>query len=355
MTDPDVEACRSAHAALGSRLVDLESDPNVALARSGALTGGTAATWAAADTGLSQAWETFRMLGQVLDEVATETVPARAAARLVGAQIPLVGGGGRTGSPSMALSSAQTAIDEAAAVIHRLGAAWDLLATRVGSARAAAAASGDGTTERAANALAGLVTTDPFAVTEADVAAIEAKATASGSRHAAAKAASARFDVDLVSARDTLAALDRDAQAATAELEHAASRIVGVSATVPIPDLAALGTWLDRIAATADNDRTRAATDLAAWTAAAQARKDELEAALTPARDGLRRREEGRGLWTALRAKAGAHKRDEQPDVTQALSAARDLLWSAPCDLDASEAALARLSEVLTRRPMEDR
>jgi hypothetical protein len=357
MTDPAVEACRSAHAALGSRLVDLESDPNVALARSGALTGGTAATWAAADAGLSQSWEAFRVIGQLLDEVATESAPARAAARLMGAQVPLVGGDGQTGPPSDALTSAHTAIDEAAAVIHRLGAAWDRLATRVGSARAAASASGDSATERAANALAGLVTTDPFAVTEADVAAIEAKATASGSRHAAAQAASARFDIDLVSARDTLAALDRDAQAAAAELEHAASRIVGVSATVPVPDLAALGTWLDRIAATAaaGTDRTRAATDLAAWNAAAQARKDELDAALTPARDGLRRREEGRGLWTALRAKAGAHKRDEQPDVTEALSAARDLLWSAPCDLDAAEAALARLSGVLTKRPMEDR
>ena len=37
--------------------------------------------------------------------------------------------------------------------------------------------------------------------------------------------------------------------------------------------------------------------------------------------------------------------------MARALSAARDLLWHAPCDLDAADAALARLSVVLTAPP----
>jgi hypothetical protein len=353
MTEPDVQAWRSAHAALGSRLVDMESETNVALARSGALTGGTAATWSGAEAGLSQAWEIYRVIGQLLDEAATETVPARATAKLSTAQVPTIGG--TTADLSTAMTAARAAVDEATAVADRLGSAWDRLASRVGNARSAAANCGDAPTARAATALAELVATDPFAVTDADVAAIEARATASGSRHAAAQAATARFDVDLAHARDTLTALDAGARAAAGELEHAASRIAGVSTTAPIPDLAALGGWLDRIATTATTDRTRAATDLAAWSAAAESRQAELDAALAPARAGLRRRGEGRGLWTALRAKAAAHKRDEQTDVADALSAARSLLWSAPCDLDAAEAALATLSQVLTSRPMEDR
>jgi hypothetical protein len=351
MTDPHVQAWRSAHATLGSRLVDLESHGNVALARTGVLTGGTAAAWADADAGLARAWETYRVLDEVLSEV--EADPDRAAALLTTSQVPSVEGA--TADPSTALAAASHAVDAAIAVADRLATAWDQLAPRVGAARTAAAAAGDSATERTATALAELVATDPFAVAEADVEAVEQRASASGSRHAASQAAVARLDVDLTAARDTLDDLDADLQGAAAELEHAASRVVGVSRTAPVPDLEAVAAWLDRITAAASTDRPRAAADLAAWTAAVQARRAELDAALEPARSGLRRREEGQGLWTALRAKAGARKLDERADVAEALSAAREVLWHAPCDLAAAEAALARLSQVLTTRPKEDR
>jgi hypothetical protein len=347
MTDPNVQAWKSAHAALGSRLVDLESHGNVALARTGVLTGGTAAAWADADAGLSHAWETYRVLDEVLQRV--EADPDQAAALLTASQVP--GAGGASADPSAALAAASSAVDAAIALADRLATAWDQLAPRVGAARTTAAASGDGATERAANALAELVATDPFAVSDADVAAIEQRAGASGSRQAAAQAATARLDVDLAAARDALAELDADLQGAAAELEHAASRIVGVDRTAPVSDIEALAAWLDRITAAAAADRPRAAADLGGWTAAAQARRAELDAALAPARDGLRRREEGQGLWTALRAKAGARKLDERADVAEALTAARDVLWHAPCDLVAADAALTRLSEVLTARP----
>ncbi len=158
--------------------------------------------------------------------------------------------------------------------------------------------------------------TDPFAVTEADVAGVEQAAAASGSKQAAQQAAVARLDVDLAAARDTLAALTADGDGAAAELAHAATRVVGVPTGVPVPDLDALGAWLDRIAdgaAVPRADKARVAADLAAWRAAADARRAEIDAVLGPARAGMRRREEGQGLWTALRAKAGARKLDENP------------------------------------------
>ena len=351
MTDPNVQAWRSAHAALGSRLVDLESHANVALARTGVLTGATSAAWADADAGLAHAWQTYRVLADVLDDIEAE--PARAGTLLTTSQVPA--GSGGSADPSTALQAASDAVDAAVAVADRLDAAWDALAPRVGAARTAATEAGDAAVARAATALAELVATDPFAVTDADVAAIEEQASAIGRRRAATKTATARFDVDLARARETLATLDADLEAAAGELAHAASRIVGVDRTVPVPDIAAVGDWLERIAAAGATDRPRAATDLAAWTAAAQARRSELDAALAAARAGMRRREEGQGLWTALRAKAGARKVDERAEVAEALAAARDLLWHAPCDLTAAEAALARLSGVLTARPKEDR
>ena len=351
MTDPNVQAWRNAHATLGSRLVDLESHANVALARTGVLTGGTAATWADADAGLAHAWETYRVLDDVLQRV--EADPALAASLLTTSQVP--GAGGAPADPSTALAAASHAVDEAVAVADRLATAWDALAPRVGAARSTAAAAGDTATERAATALAELVATDPFAVREADVAAVEERAAASGDRHSAEQTALARFDIDLAAARTALGELEADVQRAASELSHAASRVVGVQARVPVADLDAVAAWLDRITATAATDKARAAADLTAWTAATRVRQDELAAALGAARAGLQRREEGQGLWTALRAKAGARKLDEQPDVADALTAARDILWHAPCDLVAGEAALTRLSQVLTNRPKEDR
>lgn len=351
MTDPNVQAWRSAHATLGGRLVDLESHANVALARTGVLTGGSAAAWAHADAGLAGAWETYRVLDEVLARAESE--PARAGELLTTTQVP--GPSGAPADPSTALSAASDAVDAAVALADRLAAAWDGLAPRVGAARAAAAAAGDTATERAAAALAELMATDPLGVSEADVAAVEQRAEASGDRHAAAEAAAARLDVDLAAARDALAALDAELQEAAHELAHAASRVVGVDATPPVPDLDAVGAWLDRIASTSRTDRGRAATELAGWNDALAARRADLATALDTARTGMRRRDDGQGLWTALRAKAGALKVDERPDVAEALTAARDVLWHAPCDLGAADAALARLAAVLTTRPKGDR
>jgi hypothetical protein len=357
-TDPNLQAWRSAHGALGSRLVDLESHPDVAVARTGILTGVTAAAWAEADAGLAHAWETYRVLDQVLADAEAE--PDTAAVLLTTASVP--GAGGSTTDPTSALEAASDAVDAAVAVADRLSEAWARLVPRVGAARSAAATAGDTGTERSAAALAELVATDPFAVSEPEVVAVEQRANASGSRHAAVQAAVGRLDADLDAARGDLATLRSDAADATTELAHAATRVVGVSAAAPVPDLDELAAWLDRIAgaaaaagAGAGETRAHVANDLAGWTAAFAARRAELDAALDAARTRMRRRREGQGLWTALRAKAGARRLDEEPDVAAALTAAEDLLWHAPCDLAAAEAALGRLSEVLTTRPKEDR
>ncbi|HKY66400.1 MAG TPA: hypothetical protein VJM49_08530, partial [Acidimicrobiales bacterium] len=133
MTDPHVQAWRSAHTTLGARLVDLESLPNVALARTGSLTGATGQAWADADAALAHAWETYRVLDEVLDAV--ETDPARAGTLLSTARVP--GSGGAPADPSTALTAASAAVDAAVAVADRLATAWDSLAPRVGAARTA--------------------------------------------------------------------------------------------------------------------------------------------------------------------------------------------------------------------------
>jgi hypothetical protein len=347
VTDPTVLARRNDLAALGGRLVDLESDATVTVARGGGLTGGTAATWAEADAGLAAAWEVYRAVDELLGKAETSR-PPRAAEIVAGASIQTPVG---PADVATALAGAGDAVTRAAGVVADLAAAWGGQASRVQVASGAALAAGDVAAQRAAEAITRLLVSDPLAVTDADIVHVESLAQAASGRHAAAQSATGRLDVDMVRARAMLDSLDADVQATAGELAHAASRITGFDIPTPARDLPALGEWLDRIGATGGSDRPRAAAALDDWFAAAEARRGELDRALDAARGGLQRRSEGRGLWTALRAKAGARKLDEQPDVAVALEAAREELWRAPCDLAAAEKALAALSTMLEARP----
>ncbi|MGH9211559.1 MAG: hypothetical protein ACRD2C_12880 [Acidimicrobiales bacterium] len=341
-TDPAIDAWRTSLATLGSQLVDFESNPTVELARTGCLSGGSATAWDTADAGVAKAWETYRAVDELLDQATND--PAQASTLLSASSVP--GPDGPT-DPTTAMRGAKAAVDAAVEVSEQLSSAWDDLATRAQAARTAATEAGDQPTARTADTLARLLATDPFAVSVADVKGVEAAAADASTRHAAAKAAVARLDVDLTQARATMTRLESDLAAATSELDHAASRIAGLGRAHPVPDLAQLADWLDRIAATVPNDAGRAAENLASWIAAADARRAELDAALDAARAAMRRRDEGRGLWTALRAKAAARHVDERQEVAAALAAAREELWQAPCDLTVAESELSKLSALL--------
>jgi hypothetical protein len=344
VTDPTVGMRRTELAALGERLVDLESDATVTVARGGGLTGGSAITWGQADAGIASAWEIYRAVDELLGRV--EADPAKAAELLAAPSIATAEG---PRDAATALSLATQAVDKASGVAADLAGAWGGLATRVQAASDAATAAGDAAAIRAASAITELIVGDPLAVTEADVTHVETLAQAASGRRAKAQAATGRLDVDLVRARAMLESLDADAQRAASELAHATSRIAGLVVPTPARDLAALGDWLDRIAAMPDRPSAAAALD--DWFAAADARRGELDGALAAARGGMQRRAEGRGLWSALRAKAGARKLDEHAEVAAAIDAAREELWRAPCDLDAAEAALTRLAAALQARP----
>ena len=315
------------------------------MARTGVLVGGSAVEWTEADRGVGSAWTTYDAMNDLVTEAEAE--PDRAPELLASSTVP-----GRAGplDPTAAMREAKAGVDAALAVVTRLKTAWDDWATRVAVARRAAETAQDTVALRSIGALADLLATDPLAVTAADVEQVEAAAAAATSRRSAAQLATARVELDLGQARTTMTTLAADVERAATELEYTSSRIAGVAATVPVRDVDALGQWLDRIAAGAAGDPAQAARDLDDWMAAAQARRDELDAALGPARAGMQRREEGRGLWNALRAKAAGRKVDERPDVAATLKEAQELLWSAPCGLDEAEAALARLAAVLEVR-----
>lgn len=341
--DPGIQELRNAAAAVVQQLVDLDHDPTVARARAGVLTGTSAAAWAQADAELATAWESYLAVKDLLDRA---PVGRTKLSPLLTTTVP---GARGPADPMTAMRHSAAAISAATAVVGRLEAAWGALASRTKAAHAAATEAGDEVTARGADALAGLLENDPLAVSPADVEDLEAAAAAARGGRAAAQTAVARLDLDIARARSTLTSLDADLRAGASDLDHAASRIAGFDRAAPVPDFDQLAGWLDRIVTAAGHDRVRSAGMLADWFSAAAARRSELDAALCEARDAMRGRADGRGLWMALRAKAGELQLDEQEDVAAALEAARDELWRAPCDLGVAEAELAKLSELLNR------
>jgi hypothetical protein len=149
-----------------------------------------------------------------------------------------------------------------------------------------------------------------------------------------------------------VAASIAEVEAAEREAREARAAAAGKIAAVRVPEPPALGTGLRH--RLADLDALRAAgrwSDLAA-------RAAELDraaaAALERARDNARlstglldRRGELRGRLEAYRAKAARLGLAEDERLTALYGRARELLWSAPCDLRGSTAAVAEYQSAI--------
>ncbi len=154
---------------------------------------------------------------------------------------------------------------------------------------------------------------------------------------------------DLEHAERTLAEIERVVAEGRASVDATRARIVGVHALLePLPDDVldaderALRPWLARLRALAAKGQWRpAATGLEQWRVVADGLLANARTVLTANRAPLAKRDELRGLLEAYRAKAAATGRAEDVELATAARAARDALYSAPCDVEAA-AALVR-------------
>jgi len=130
--------------------------------------------------------------------------------------------------------------------------------------------------------------------------------------------------------QDAVAAWDRAAaKIAAADLPPAPVRSTSLDARpAALETLKAAGRW-DRLAAELDAVEKEVAAELQ--------RNREAEHA---ARRALGRRDELRGLLDAYQAKAARLGAAEDMELTARYQQARDLLWTAPCDLTAASAAV---------------
>jgi len=147
----------------------------------------------------------------------------------------------------------------------------------------------------------------------------------------------------------TAAATARSAREdAVAARQQAAVKIAAGALPPPLPDMADLsGRLADLGALLADGRWTRLASELdllerevATATAAYKGAERAVVAAMA-------KRDELRGLLGAYKAKAARLGGAEDSSLAQHYDRARDLLWTAPCDLAAAEAAVAAYQQAV--------
>jgi hypothetical protein len=368
--------------AVAANLLELDSSFGKRLLAGAELTGHTKRRWESAETGLAELWETFTAYSAVIDRLAEltrasgpgqreELAPLLEGrpVRLTRAPAPLARRDlADTGGLDMSLAEAVTvmrvqftAVAEvttaAEEVWNELTGRLDPAAEQVAAARplldglddADLAAAADDAQARL-EALRDQLNTDPLALWH------EGRADTSAAdrlRDQVAALAPRIAELDRLRREATgrigdLRAAAEQARAARADAAASRSRAaVRITGVPPLPEaipdppldtlagLAAAGHW------------RRLATELAGWQAAlaqAQTRTRDTERIAATL---LGQRSELRGLLDAYRAKATRLGSGADPDLAERYERARDLLWSAPCDLTAATAAVTGYQQAI--------
>jgi hypothetical protein len=347
------------------------------------LTGQTKQRWGAASAALAGLWETYLAYSAVIDRIAELGSGPRKPAKkdlpeltalltggcvqLPGAPAPLarrdlVSQGRPPVTLATAVAAMRRAFTEVTQVTSVVEAVWaavgvplDAAAAELSRCQPLVAGLGDdieaafrdaGSRLQAARASSNA---DPLALWRGDKTdtsaadLLAAEVTALGRRidELDAVRSQARQRIDALAAAITAARADRSG--AVAEWQRTATRIATLPPLPPdIADppagLAALtagGRWA-RLAAELD----RCEAELAAATAATRDLGQSVEAALG-------RREELRGLLGAYKVKAGRLGAAENAELMARYNAAREQLWTAPCDLVAAESAVSAYQQAI--------
>jgi hypothetical protein len=354
--------------AIQSNLLDLDNSLGIRLLKGTTLTGVSKTRWDAVSRELASLWDLYAAYSAVIDEAAGSRDPGRVTTLLTGPSVQVTRGPAPlaqrdladTGTDRLTLGGALTRMRTQFADVAALAAAtekaWNDAATgleAIATELAKTDPSGDQTLASEAAAvrtelgrLRDGLNADPLGVLPGPAAALRDRAAALAARSAELAAVRDNADVRIAATRraaDAARAAHADAMAAA---ERAAAKMI-VRDQVPgfadpsprlaaVAELRAAGRWM-RLAAELD------ALDRDLEAATAQFRDTERRMA------GLQaRRDELRGLLDAYKAKAARLGAIE--DLATLYDAAREVLWTAPCDLDVAEQAVQRYQhEVLTR------
>jgi hypothetical protein len=370
--------------AIQANLLELDGSFVKRMLEGATLTGQTRQRWAAASASLAALWETYLAYSAVVDRIAaiggngrrpSKREQAELTELLAGGcvQLPDAPGGparrdlASRGRPPVTLATAVAAMRRSFAEVTDVTSAVEAVWAAVGppldaaeadlaSSRTLAAGLGPETDAALRDAAADLDAAraasngDPLGLISGDLvdtaAADRVRAQAAGVHARIVELdrlrSRARGRIDALAAAAGAARADR--QDALAAWQRAAALVTLASPQPPevaeppagsLSALAAGGQW-GRLGAELD----RCEADLAA--SAAQTEEVRRSAAAA-----LARRDELRGLLGAYKAKAARLGASEDVAISGRYDQARDLLWSAPCDLDAAQAAVSGYQQAI--------
>jgi hypothetical protein len=348
---------------LRNRLAALEIDLTVERARLSNFTGEAAAKWGEFQVNTAAAWDAYMLADERCSEAKAAVAPDGTAP----------GENGPTGGETAASRRARELLDDAEAeldetdpgvtaaeeIVAALRHRWNIQELRIMDARGAARSVGAGEAVSYADLLLELVSRDPLALSEDDVTTLETQAETARTRRVQAERKAGHLEVELGKAR-LLEDLKQTVTETRDCLTYARSRIVGLPDEDPVSsdDLNDLYDRFreicDKAEQTPDTPSVALAEELAdeleLWRSHYDSIRARWDTALTESCNAVQRRDQFRGTWKALRAKASACRLDEDPDVRKLLSAVRQLLWTAPLDLDVAAPTLARLAGIIHER-----
>ena len=396
MTPEEITAQRVAEVlaerdAVQANLLELDGSFAKQVLEGAVLTGQTRDRWAAASAALAALWETFLAYSAVVDRVAALGTGSKRPSRkdlpeldglltggcvqLAGAPVPLARRDlASPGRPPVTLAAAvgamRRAFTEVAEVTSAVEAVWAAVAVPLDAAAAELArvrplAAGLGAdvetefrdAEGAVAAQRAAANADPLALWRpapggtapdghADTGLVDTGAAERVRERAAALAArvseldrvrqQARGRIDALAAAAAAArAARQDAVAARTEAAVRISALPPPPPEIAGPPLASLGSLA------AGGQWTRLAAELDRCEAELTVAAAQTAGVRQAAADAIGKRDELRGLLRAYKVKAARLGAAEDPNLAARYDQAYGLLWTAPCDLAAAEAAVA--------------
>ncbi|HLF40826.1 MAG TPA: hypothetical protein VI854_05045 [Acidimicrobiia bacterium] len=369
--DPRValEELRDGVSRLANDLYRIETDPGLKpLLEQGTLAGESAEVARAAAPDLHALWSRYSTLTDTVGALsrAVDADDEAAAATLLGPSAIEFSDGSRC-DPHHLLASLRGEVDAVLAAGERLGAAWrraiprlDTLTARLADTTRSAGVIGVGRQPALLAAtdhvdrVRAAVAADPLA---ADAELDRAEAAVERARRRIDELATAHGGLArrLAAARSVLDELERLIPEGRTALEATRAKIAEPRGLLEPLDRAAvdagphgLGPWLARLEGTAGEGSWLPASEgLDAWEELARTWLDNARAVLAANRGPLDRRAELRGLLDAYAAKAAAHGEVEDPALSPLHAAARDALYTQPCDLDGAADLVARYGDAV--------
>jgi hypothetical protein len=385
LTREQAQAAASAAAAerdtIQANLLDLDGSFGKRLLAGATLSGESRDSWDQASASLAGLWETFTAYSAVIDR-ATELLeppgrrdPARLteiggllygpSVRVARAVAPLgqrelTAGGEISLTPQSTVREMRSSFTAVAAVVTAAETVWNkisdgirMVTTDLETARRELAGLDDGgLAEALGQADAGLrelrdlLNSDPLAlwrggqVDSGRLDRLRQQAGAVTTRVAELARVRAEAGQRLAEITSAVASAQQASQDALAARQRAAERI-SVPAYDPLPDVSGLASRLSGLTDLKAAGRwTRLASELDLLARAAATITRQCKDAENAASGLVGQRNELRGLLDAYRAKAGGLGAAENAELDQRYQQAKNLLWTAPCDLSAATAAV---------------